>query len=183
MEKPYYFSPKYPPRHPVMEQAMGRFMIEWAVLESQLDSGIAAVLCTDPTLALTITANAGTKSKLDILHSAISMSHELLDDGVCERAHSTLNRIADLSGKHRNTLAHGGALNIERGWWWSRVSARQSLDVKVYQAPATRWKKAATEVRKVTREWCRVYQEIWHALDEFSYEEREAAYHYTIKSE
>jgi hypothetical protein len=182
MEKPHYFAPKYPPRHSVMEESMGRFLLVWSILEIQLDSGIAALLCIDSTLGLTITANLGTKAKLDILHSIISMSGKLLDTALCDRGHTCLDKIADLSGRHRNTLAHGSVIRAQDGWRWHRMSARKSLDVKYYYAPATRWKKAATEVRKATRDWCRIYQEMWHILAAIPQDDRDEAYTYTPRS-
>lgn len=181
MKKPRYFTPKYPPRHSVMEESMGRFMLVWGVLEVHLDSGIAAIYCLEPTLALGISANSGTKAKLDMLHTGISMSSDFLSESLSERAHKSLNKISDLSGRHRNALAHGSPVEAPDGWRWHRVSARQSLDVTYFYAPATRWKKAATEVRKATREWCRVYQEIHQILERVPKDIRDASYHYVPK--
>ena len=183
MDKPHYFKPRFPPRHPVMEESIGRFILVWGVLEQQLDSGLSAILCIDATLALTISANLGTKAKVDILHSAISMSRDLVDEPLRERAHTALNVISNLSGRHRNALAHGQALHNpeEKGWRWHRVSARKELDVTLFSAPATRWVRAATEVRKATREWCTAYQAIWIALEAVPREKRDDAYHYVPK--
>ena len=181
MEKPSYFRPKFPPRHKSMEEAMGRFIIVWSVLEDQLSSGMAVILMIDATLVLTITANLGTKAKIDMLHSAVSMSEDILDPTLVDRAHKILDVIADLAGKHRNTLAHGTILQLPSGWRWSRTSARRALDYRVYAGPVARWRKATSKVQAATREWCSVYQEIWRTLDRTPREERDDTYGFSRK--
>ena len=86
---------------------MGRFIIAWGVLERQLDAAICVLFRIDPTLGLCVTANLGSKAKVDMLLSAIYMYAEALDEDEVDEAHALLRQVANLAGQFRNSLAHG----------------------------------------------------------------------------
>jgi hypothetical protein len=133
MEEPHAFAPQYPPSDERLEAAMGRFIIAWGVLERQLDGGIAILLQIDGTLSLCVSANLGTKAKVEMLMSAANMSGEAIGDDLADGAIACLRKISKMSGRFRNTLAHGqpSLWDVDDApiWKWTRASAREFLDV------------------------------------------------------
>jgi len=177
MEAPHYFSPSYPPSDEALESAMGRFLIAWGILETQLDSSASVFLHVDTTLSLCITANLGTMAKIDMLKAAISMQEGAFEDSTVDEAHGILNHISMLATRFRNTLAHGQPtlwLDDEGDVWsWTRTSARKQLDVRRMPLLAERWEEAEREVKEVTSEWCQLYQDVWHVFHKLNSEDIE----------
>lgn len=180
MESAHYFDPQYPPSDENLEAAMGRFIIVWGVLECQLDAAICILFGIDATLGLCITANLGSKAKVEMLQSAVSMCAEAFNEDEFNEAHTLLCQIANLAGQFRNSLAHGQPTlwddKGETAWKWTRVSARQMLDVSTFPMLAERWDHAEREVKETTAKWCHVYQTMWHKLDAMSPDELDALY-------
>jgi hypothetical protein len=112
-----------------IEAALGRFIIAWNILEQQLDFAIQEISRLDYDLAHSITANLGTKAKLDIFHS---MSHSLQDVfkvAVLETVDRLVADTSTASGNLRNFIVHGqpfqlqledGAIEI-----WAKFAARK----------------------------------------------------------
>lgn len=88
-------------------RALGRFVVAWGNLEQQLDIGFHVLFHTDPTLAICLYANLGTKAKIDTLQSAIALQEDAIGTASAARARRVLQRIAELSDHARLTTAHG----------------------------------------------------------------------------
>ena len=186
MDEPTYFNPAYPPANLKLERAIGKFIIAWAILEESLDGSIAAILMIDATLSLCITANLGTKGKIDLLRSAVSMSHEMLDDELVKDAHSALAEISTLSGEFRNSLIHGAPFCLASDkegheWRWGRTSARTFMDFRSAPYTAERWQEATAKVKTTTKKWCRIWQIIWHEIAAIPRDKRDWHYAYGMK--
>jgi hypothetical protein len=83
--------------------AIGTFIVAWGDLEQQLDIGFHVLFHTDPTLALCMYANLGTKAKIEILQSAIALQEKAIGKGRSSRARRVLQRVAELSDQARLT--------------------------------------------------------------------------------
>ena len=74
------FDPYQPPENDsALEAAVGRVVIAWGVLERQIDDAIQDIYRFDFDLAWSITANLGTKSKVEIFQSAAHCLAEFLE--------------------------------------------------------------------------------------------------------
>ena len=142
-----------------MEKAIGRFLISWGALERELDQGISIFLDLHGPLALCVTANLGTKGKLDLLRSACTEFYCNYDCDAMDRVHAILNRIADLSGRVRNTAAHGQPIvlraigDIEERWTWARYSARKEVKANYANfGDAEFWRREADALRALITE-------------------------------
>ena len=160
-----------------LERALGRFALAWGVLERELDLAFPVLFRTDPTLACCIYANLGTKAKLDIIGSAISMLKPLLKDSVEKRANELIAQIRDLSGKARNALAHGQPCTFtfadETVWVLTRLAARNSLDVALHPMTTRHWQAHTSETLRCARQWHNVVNKILAALCKVSSDEIE----------
>mgnify|MGYP001564243718 CR=1 FL=1 len=153
----------FPPDDPEMEAALGRFMITWGALERELDHGMSVVLDVHGPLALCVSANLGTKSKLDILRSAFFTFYCDHDCDAMDHIHALLDKIGDLSGRVRNTAAHGQPVfhpalgdNHPERWTWARYSARKTLNGRYDDFGDTAFWNAQTEaVREIIVEFVR----------------------------
>jgi len=87
--------------------AIGKFIVAWGDVEQQLDIGFHVLFHTDPTLAVCLYANLGTKAKIDILQSALALQEQPIGEGRTYRARKVLQNIAALSDEARLTTAHG----------------------------------------------------------------------------
>jgi len=117
-----------------LAESIGQFMVAWGRLESELDSLTPIVFRTDPTHATCITANLGSKAKVDMLRSGINMIAALLPPDLVEELNDSLVLVGELSGTYRNLLAHGQPWAVSEGgektyWQWVRVSARKEVNV------------------------------------------------------
>ena len=59
--------------NPKLADSIGRFMIAWSWLETHLDSAYAHLFQVEEPLALCLTANLGTRTKLDTISSTVAM--------------------------------------------------------------------------------------------------------------
>jgi hypothetical protein len=159
---------------------MGRFIIAWGVLERQLDGGIAILLQIDGTLSLCVSANLGTKAKVEMLMSAANMSGEAIGDDLADGAIACLRKISKMSGRFRNTLAHGqpSLWDVDDApiWKWTRASAREFLDVATQPMSHASWDTAVVELKGLIEEFSGIWARIWSRLAALPITEREALY-------
>jgi len=128
---------------------MGAFIVAWGVLEGEIDWAITNIYRLNPTLSLCICANLGTKAKLDILSSGVSMLSGRLGLQITRNFHSIIGKIRDHSGNARNVLAHSQPSigeyedeieGIILGWELTRQVARKELTVTVHPVDARYWR-------------------------------------------
>jgi hypothetical protein len=137
--------------------AMGELMFAWGILERELDLGIAALFGVNPTLATCITANLGTRSKVDMLRSGVSMLKACLGETLTDEALSTLGEIEKLTGAARTPVAHGQPLVFDDedggGWYWVRAQARTAAKLTVYNEPEKHWHYQGVLVMMYAESW------------------------------
>jgi hypothetical protein len=119
----------WPTPNPEIEAALGRFIIAWAVLEQQLDLAICEGTRLDHDLATSITANLGTKAKLDIYQALAHCYRDLLGE-LLKTVDKLVSDTAKASGKLRNFVVHGQPFVLDLGEQgkreiWGRQSARK----------------------------------------------------------
>jgi len=149
-----------------LAQNIGLFMAAWGVLERELDNTFAVVFHTDPTLACCIYANLGTKVKLDVLASAISMHASVIKPDFLKRVHSLLDEISDLSNSARNTIAHGQVQLFSIGpskvqWELVRQVARKSHAMVIYPGNARHWGNQEKKALKLAQKWRVVVHDLY----------------------
>jgi hypothetical protein len=145
--------------------SLGQFIVAWGNLEHQLDIGFHVLFHTDATLAMCLYANLGTKAKIDILQSAITMQEEPIGVGRAARARQVLQRIAGLSDQARLPTAHGQvqAYRIEekgKDWILVRQIARSKPKITVHPSTSRHWKAQANQARKLAAWWRQYVAEI-----------------------
>ena len=121
----------YPLPNPPVEAAIGRFIIAWNVLEQEIDLAIHDLLQVSPAFAYSVTANLGTKAKLDMYHSLIyGVGGESPERSPFYKAIDALiGDTGNASGRIRNMLVHGQPLQLLNGDTpvdhWGRMTARK----------------------------------------------------------
>jgi hypothetical protein len=121
----------WPPSHQPTEAAIGRFVIAWGVLEGEIDDAIKEILCLDTTTAGGVTANLGTKAKIEIFLSTFYHESELFPESLLETANKLGHDTASASGVYRNWVAHGRPILTadekyeHLQWIWSQPAARK----------------------------------------------------------
>lgn len=113
-------------------EGIGSFMINWGCLEHTIDLLFPIVFRIDPTLSLCISANLGTKAKIEMLQSALTMLSPILPLDQLSTIQECLKQALAYSTKHRNFIAHGRPIfttpvNGEISWSWGRFAARKQL--------------------------------------------------------
>jgi hypothetical protein len=189
---PSDYEPLFPPPNEKVEAAVGRFIITCGVLESWLDTGVETLFFIDPHLSDCITANLGTKAKIDMLKSGIGMHEDLLEPGTIKAARDALTLAGTLSGRYRNTLAHGqptivveepGVLERPSGpWHWARTTAREYLESIGGPMTAKAWHSASNEVVGVVQQWHEALQAIRRELELIDPQVRANSYSWPYES-
>jgi hypothetical protein len=100
-------TPKWPAPNAEIEASIGRFIIAWNVLEREMDRAIEDLYDLDYDLAWSVTANLGTKSKLDIFQSGFHVLHEFFMDCDIESVNRLIRDTANASGEIRTLIVHG----------------------------------------------------------------------------
>jgi hypothetical protein len=100
------------PNQPV-EAALGRFIIAWNVLEQQIDFAIREITRLDYDLAWSVTANLGTKAKLDTYWSMAHCLDEVWVGALLKDIDRLIADTGNASGKSRTFLIHGQPFQIE----------------------------------------------------------------------
>ena len=127
---------------------IGRFMVAWGRLEGELDLLFPVLFRIDPTLSMCLTANLGTKGKVDCLRSALSMITGVLPPETVKELDECLVLTSELSDVYRNFLAHGQpavfASPRKQEWIWTRWAARKELQLTIMQnEDAEHWRMGA----------------------------------------
>ncbi len=121
--------PEWPKPDKDTEAAIGRFIIAWGVLEREIDQAIEDIYRLDSDLALSITANLGTKAKLEIFQSAIHCLDDVFGTTIVAVADKLVNDTTSTKDQYRNFFAHGQpfALDVspDAPWAWVKLSARK----------------------------------------------------------
>lgn len=113
---------------------IGRFMVMWGVVEGELDILVTAIYRLDPTFSLTITANLGTKAKIEMLRSAFDLLRDPLGSDFVRDADGLFVEVSDLSTGTRNVIAHGRMYDFDGQETRSfRFSARKRLEMTWYE--------------------------------------------------
>lgn len=139
--------------------ALGKFIVAWGDLEQQLDIGFHVLFHTDPGLAFCIYANLGTKAKIDMLQSAISLQEEAIGKGLSKNAHSTLKRIGEMSSEVRLVTAHGQAAAYmldgkgPTRYELVRHIARTKPKITVHSTNVPYWRGQANRARTLAAAW------------------------------
>jgi hypothetical protein len=155
-------------------RAIGKFVVAWGDLERQLDSGFHVLFRTDPTLAMCLCANLGTKPKIEALKSAIVLQAKLIGNGRAQRAIKVLFRIEDMSGRVRLITAHGQVqpflLGGEKGLRWELVRqvARGKPKITVHPATARYWNAQAKRAPDLGAWWRQYVAEIHSKIGSLS---------------
>ena len=140
-------------------------MIAWSWLETHLDSAYAHLFHVEEPLAFCLTANLGTRTKLDTISSTVVMLKSAFPEESLIHITNTINAIRNISGTGRNTLAHGLPFNAnylepEETWdpletpRWAliRYSARDKIDAAVYPLDVAYWNARTKELHKLIRD-------------------------------
>tara|TARA_R110000787_G_scaffold93981_12_gene196514 strand:- start:938 stop:1411 length:474 start_codon:yes stop_codon:yes gene_type:complete len=114
-------------------QSIGRFIVAWGVLETQIDAAIADLYNFDEITANSVTANHGTKARLELFMAGVATFSDILPDSIAIGDMNKLaNDTATISNKFRNLVAHGRPVPIieenlfpKPYWLWGRLSARK----------------------------------------------------------
>lgn len=107
METEAVTPPIWPPGDPEIEASLGRFVIAWAVLEAEMNLAIEQLFRLDDDLAAAVTANQGTKAKLDTFHAAAHILAELFPTSFIPDVDTLVRETVSASGDIRNYLLHG----------------------------------------------------------------------------
>jgi hypothetical protein len=146
-------------------RSMGEFMFAWSILERELDLGVAAIFRVNPTLSTCITANLGTRTKIDMLRSGLSMLKPCLGDALVEEAIDTLSEIAKLTGAARTPVAHGQPIVFDDedggGWFWVRQQARVTAKMSVYDKPEEHWRYQGAVIMLYAEGWSKLVSTIY----------------------
>jgi hypothetical protein len=103
------------------EAAFGRFIIAWNMLEREIDRAIEDLYELECDLAWSVTANLGTKAKLDIFQSAFHCLKEFFSGELpgcpaetlpAETADKLVSDTAGASGEMRTFLIHGHPMKL-----------------------------------------------------------------------
>ena len=149
----------YPKISAKNRRSLGDFIIAWGVLESELDTCFISLFRVNPTLCGCITANLGTKAKLDILSSALSMLEEPLGSDLVTAGHEIIEDTRYYSAMARNTLAHGQPYFFAeheedaKEWVILRYSARKKLNASTYPMTSDHWDYIAKEIKNLAAHW------------------------------
>lgn len=130
---------------------IGRFMVMWGLLESELETLVAAIYRIETTFSLTITASLNTKAKVEMLRSAIDMLREPLGEDFVKEADKRLVEVTGLANGTRNIIAHGvvADMQIEPGKFevrFQRIYARKRLELVHYPATVKDWQEQTENV-------------------------------------
>jgi hypothetical protein len=125
--------PTWPPADLETEAAIGRFVIACGLLEGEVDEAIAEILGLEQTVANAVTANLGTKSKVEIFLSAFHHESTFFPPSLLEEVNKLGHDTATAAGVYRTWVNHGqpGHLNLSEDeggniqWIWSKASARK----------------------------------------------------------
>jgi hypothetical protein len=118
------------------EAAIGKFVIAWGLLEIEIDAAIGDILTLSPPLQSSITANLGTKSKIEIFLSAFHTESNFFPALMLDQANKLGHDTATAAGVYRVWIAHGAPFrfNVEeidpeadekKKWVWAKTSARK----------------------------------------------------------
>jgi hypothetical protein len=148
-----------PTLHGKTAENIGCFIIAWGVLERELDVAFPVLFQTEATLAVCLYANLGTKAKLDIINSAVTMLSGPLGTRLTDTAHAILKRISDLNDKARNTIAHGqlklfrDEVSGKHSWELVRHAARKSAAITIYPGNSRYWGTQESIALKLAQKW------------------------------
>jgi hypothetical protein len=121
--------PEWPKTDTEIEAAIGRFIIAWNVLEREIDRAIEDLYDLDYDLAWSVTANLGTKSKLDIFQSGFHILSEFFHECDVETVNQLVVDTSDASGEIRNVIIHGQPHHLlmkDETWdMWVKLRARK----------------------------------------------------------
>jgi hypothetical protein len=119
----------WPKPNKAIEAALGRFIIAWNVLEQQMDFGIHEMTGLDHDLAGCVTANLGTKAKLDMYQALAHCMGDVIGRPMVAEINKLCGDTSNASGELRNFIIHGQPFQLElkrgRREIWARFSARQ----------------------------------------------------------
>jgi hypothetical protein len=111
------------------EAAFGQFVIAWSMIEQQLDFAIHEISGMDWDLASCVTANLGTKAKLDIFHAMAHCLRDVLSPELLAMVDRLVADTGNASGRLRNFVIHGQPVQVEladgRAPFWAKLSARK----------------------------------------------------------
>jgi hypothetical protein len=150
--------PEWPKPDIEIEAAIGRFIIAWNVLEREIDRAIEELYDLDYDLAWSITANLGTKAKLDIFQSGFHILHEYFQE--CDPA--DIDRLvadtANASGQIRTAIIHGqpSHLIMQKETWdvWIKLRARKGgVRGPMFRLNKSRFDADTKKVRSILDRW------------------------------
>jgi hypothetical protein len=160
-----------------LEAALGRFIIAWSILEQQLDFSIFEITNLDHDLSTSITANLGTKAKLDIFHSLTHCFRDVMGPTLLESVDRLVADTGSASGNLRNFIVHGQPFQMELPDGnieiWAKLSARKGgVRGPMVRLSAEYVEEQTTTVRNLIDRWshtrgalCKKL-EIWDAINE-----------------
>ncbi len=106
------YPPNWPPNDADTEASIGRFVIAWGMLETQIDAAIGDLLAVDHTLQQSITANLGTKSKIEIFLSIFHTESTFFPEATLDQANKLGSDTATAAGVYRVWVAHGAPFRL-----------------------------------------------------------------------
>lgn len=119
----------WPKPNKSIEAALGRFIIAWNILEQQVDFAIHEMTGLDHDLASCVTANLGTKAKLDMCQALAHCMGNVIGPSLLSEIDKLAGETANASGQLRNFIFHGQPFQFitERGSKdvWIKLSARK----------------------------------------------------------
>jgi len=159
MDERKIFDPKWPPENPKTEAGIGRFVIAWGVLEREIDMAIGDIYRLDPALTGSITANLGTKAKIEIFQSAVHIEARgfFKKGNIVGDVDTLVSDTSTASNEHRNFLAHGQPVTVlldkEENWFVKWVARKGGLRGRMGRLTPVLMEKALTETHELVKRW------------------------------
>ena len=148
--------PVWPPSDPETEAAIGRLVLAWGVLELQIDLAIGAVYQLSFVPGMALTANLGTKAKLEICQAGIHVLYDRLTPSgdIRMTVDALVSKTSQLSTDIRLIIAHGYPVSLKmndgsfESWLLMKHSARKGgLKARGYELEPDPFDKAVDEVK------------------------------------
>lgn len=151
----------WPPDDPELAAAIGRLVIAWGMMETEIDYTIADLyrLHDDLDLADCLTANLGTKAKLEIVQSCAHCLSGWIAPVNVKDIDTLVSDTAKASNDHRNFVAHGRPSYVDTGgaedlWIWARPSARKGgPKLRIVHFHPDYFKTATADITALVKRW------------------------------
>jgi hypothetical protein len=170
--KRIFNQPQWPKPNARLEAALGRFLIAWNLLEQELNFAIQISLRQDYTTGLAVTANLGTKAKIDMFQALAHQTADwVLDAAFLTKADALAAETGAASGNLRNFLFHGYPLHFDLSkkrsrLAWAKFAARKGgIRGHMMLIDAASIQKQTDTIRSLVERWTDLRRQISKAAE------------------